>query len=109
MLRAAAVFGETCWDAGVAELIGGEAHIGRAREWLAILESREVVTRQPTSRFRDKLAYSFRSALVREAAYAMLTEEDCRLGHELAGHWLEACGDDRATSPLARSASRHPG
>ena len=33
--------------------------------------------------------YAFRHALVREAAYAMLTDDDRALGHRLAGAWLE--------------------
>src|SRR5439155_107651 len=39
---------------------------------------------------------SFRHALVREAAYAMLTPEDRALGHRLAGEWLDDAGESEA-------------
>lgn len=37
--------------------------------------------------------FTFRHGLVREAAYSMLTEVDRRLGHRLAGAWLEEAGE----------------
>ncbi|AUX21003.1 protein kinase [Sorangium cellulosum] len=40
----------------------------------------------------DAAEYSFRHALVREAAYGALTDYDRRLGHRLAGEWLERVG-----------------
>ena len=39
---------------------------------------------------------TFAHALVREAAYAMLTDEDRALGHRLAGEWLEQKGSSDA-------------
>src|SRR5262249_52931021 len=38
----------------------------------------------------------FRHGLVREAAYAMLTEGDRRIGHLLAADWLELAGEGEA-------------
>src|SRR5690606_7303854 len=35
----------------------------------------------------------FRHALLREGAYTTLPEEDRRLGHRLAGEWLERHGE----------------
>ncbi|WP_437280641.1 protein kinase [Sorangium sp. So ce375] len=40
----------------------------------------------------DEPEYSFRHGIVREAAYGALTEYDRRLGHRLAGEWLEGEG-----------------
>src|SRR5262249_45150319 len=40
--------------------------------------------------------FAFRHAIVRDAAYAMLTDEDRAVGHALAGAWLEASGVDDA-------------
>jgi predicted ATPase len=37
--------------------------------------------------------YAFQHGLVREAAYAMLTDADRQLGHQLAGGWLEQRGE----------------
>src|SRR6185312_11694497 len=41
---------------------------------------------------QNDVEYVFAHALVREAAYAMLTDEDRLLGHRLAGDWLEQAG-----------------
>jgi tetratricopeptide (TPR) repeat protein len=91
-LRAAAVFGNVFWQGGVASLLG-EAVAARAGEWLGELTAREVVTRRRDSRFPDETEYVFRHSLVRESAYAMLTDADRALGHRLAGQWLESVGE----------------
>ncbi len=41
-------------------------------------------------------SFAFRHAIVRDAAYAMLTEGDRTVGHALAGTWLEQSGEDDA-------------
>jgi tetratricopeptide (TPR) repeat protein len=53
--------------------------------------------RRPHSRFAGEFELAFRHALLREGAYAMLTEADRVLGHRLAGEWLEKMGE---TDPL---------
>ncbi|XXY45782.1 protein kinase [Sorangium sp. So ce269] len=88
LLRAASVFGETCWASGVAALVGGPAGEG-----LAALADRELLVRRPESRFPGEEEFGFRHALLREGAYAMLTDEDLALGHRLAGRWLEDRGE----------------
>jgi eukaryotic-like serine/threonine-protein kinase len=93
VLRAASVFGEVCWESAVAELLGGETRRAEANEWLARLVEREVLVRRSTSRFPGELEVAFRHALLREGAYAMLTEDDRTLGHRLAGSWLEEHGE----------------
>jgi tetratricopeptide (TPR) repeat protein len=45
------------------------------------------------SRFPGEDELAFRHAMVREAAYGMLTDADRRLGHQLAGDWLEKTGE----------------
>jgi tetratricopeptide (TPR) repeat protein len=64
-----------------------------SEDWLPSLAKRELVTIRAQSRFPGEVEGTFRHALVREAAYAMLTEEDKVLGHRLAGAWLEARGE----------------
>ncbi|WP_437592026.1 serine/threonine-protein kinase [Sorangium sp. So ce1000] len=88
LLRAASVFGETCWASGVSALVGGPAGAG-----LAALVDRELLVKRPESRFAREGELAFRHALLREGAYAMLTEEDRALGHRLAGQWLEDHGE----------------
>ena len=96
VLRAAAVFGERFWRGGVIALLGGETRDETVRSWLAELVERELVTAATTSRFEHEQEYTFRHAIVREAAYAMLTESDRRLGHRLAGEWLQFAGETEA-------------
>lgn len=92
VLRAASVFGQTFWPGAVAALLGGTNMLNEVREWLDTLDQREVVTRRNESKFPSEREYAFRHALVRDAAYAMLTEDDRVLGHRLAAGWLERIG-----------------
>ena len=93
LLRAASVFGQTFWSGGVAALLGGGQQTTNASEWLSTLQEREVIVRSGESRFPGEDEYVFRHALFRDAAYAMLTENDRALGHRLAGRWLERLGE----------------
>ncbi len=88
VLRAASVFGEGFTQEDVAALEGGAA----AARWLPTLLDREVLTKTSITTF------AFRHALLREAAYASLTEDDRVLGHKLAAKRLEARGDRNAMS-----------
>ncbi|WP_437954603.1 protein kinase [Sorangium sp. So ce119] len=88
VLRAASLFGETFWEGGVAALVGG-APVARR---LAELVRREIILRRDEARIAGEVEYGFRHALVREAAYGMLTERDRRVGHALAGEWLDRAG-----------------
>ncbi len=97
VLRAASVFGQVAWLGGVVALLGGPAHAEQARHLLAELEAREVIAARDESRFSGEAEYRFRHALVREAAYAMLTDADRRLGHRLAAQWLESVGESDAS------------
>lgn len=93
VLRAASVFGLTFWRSGVAHLLGGEQRTTAVGEWLEDLERREVVVRRPWSTVPGDVEYGFPHALLRDAAYAMLTPEDRVLGHQLAAGWLGARRD----------------
>jgi predicted ATPase len=92
VLRAAAVFGERFSRAGVAALLGGDGTLGDVGQWLEHLVARELCERAPSADRRADAELTFTHALVREAAYAMLTDEDRVLGHRLAGDWLEQSG-----------------
>ena len=96
LLRAASVFGRTFWRGGVAALAGNSAGGSDLDEWLVRLEGREVISRRPGASFPGETEFQFRHDLVREAAYAMLTDEDRVLGHRLAGVWLDAVGETNA-------------
>jgi eukaryotic-like serine/threonine-protein kinase len=95
VLRAASIFGRVFWRGGVGVLLGSSGK-KEALEWLAELVEREVIVRRGDAKFGDEDEYAFRSSIVREAAYGMLTENDRALGHRLAGEWLEQVGEREA-------------
>ena len=98
-LRAASIFGEVFWRGGVARLLGLHADAQRLAASLDALAARELVAHRPASALPDDEELVFRGALVREAAYASLTDEDRVLGHRLAGEYLEARFHEPGTAP----------
>ena len=94
LLRAASVMGDSFWPGALRQLVGGdEAFIAAS---LAQLIEKEWLVQRSVSRRADEPEFSFRHGIVREAAYAMLTDEDRRLGHRLAGAWLSQSGETDA-------------
>jgi eukaryotic-like serine/threonine-protein kinase len=91
VLRAASIFGERFSRNGLAALLGGEAELPQLSEWIDRLADRELVSINAGAEGSEG-ELSFCHALIREAAYAMLTEEDGVLGHQLAGDYLEQVG-----------------
>jgi predicted ATPase len=98
ILRAASVLGEVFWAGAVAHLFGGAEHTAELGTRLAELVRRELIVLRKQGRCPDEAEYMFRHALLREGAYASLTDEDRALGHRLAGEWLEQHGEQ---DPLA--------
>jgi len=96
VLRAASVFGQVFWESAVAALVG-EVSAAPA-EWLPHLVRLEVILRRDESSFAGEREYVFRHALLHQASYAMLLDEDRVLGHRLAGEWLEQKGDTNAVA-----------
>ncbi len=92
VLRAASIYGQVFWRDGVKALVGDRRQHD-LEDWLVALEERELITKRQDTRFPDDTEYVFRHALLREAAYAALTENDRELGHRLAGTWLEDAGE----------------
>jgi tetratricopeptide (TPR) repeat protein len=93
VLRAGSLFGEVFWRGAVAPLLGLSPRAPPLLERLTELERREWISRNADPKYGGEDEYVFRHALVREAAYEMLTEEDRALGHKLAGGWLEGAGE----------------
>jgi hypothetical protein len=91
VLRAASVFGERFSRPGLAALLGGEAELPELDEWLERLIDREIIRRGAAPEGAEG-ELVFCHALLREAAYAALTEDDAQLGHCLAGGHLEQAG-----------------
>jgi tetratricopeptide (TPR) repeat protein len=92
VLRAASVFGQTAWRGGVRQLLGRRIPTDELDTTLARLIVGEWLSPQSRSRIPGEEEYSFRHALVCDAAYATLTEDDRALAHRLAGQWLERVG-----------------
>jgi hypothetical protein len=93
VLRAASVFGEVCWEGGVVLLLDGAMGSTMGGEWLGKLTEQEIFVVRRESRFPGQRELAFRHALLREGAYASLTEEDRQRQHRLAGEWLEQHGE----------------
>ena len=93
ILRAGSIFGEVFWMQAVAGLLAMSESDGMLHELLAELTDRELLVQRTESRFPGQNEYAFRHALLREGAYAMLTNDDRTLGHRLAAEWLELHGE----------------
>jgi hypothetical protein len=109
LLRAASVFGTRFWLSGLGALLRADA-VSDVRPALDNLIQRELVMSQPSSRFPGDEEYAFRQALVRDAAYDMLTERDRSRGHAVVAEWLEANGEKDPVvlgEHFERSGERH--
>jgi eukaryotic-like serine/threonine-protein kinase len=96
LLRAASILGGSFWPDALAALTGSEP--GWLERALDQLVDSEWLTCRPESTRAAQREYAFRHALVREAAYAMLTDEDRQLGHRISAEWLATHGaTDAAT------------
>jgi len=117
-LRAASIFAGAFSAEGVSVVLADE----NPRAVTARLEHlvrTEFLSRGRAEQEHGGGDFSFRHALVRDAAYGMLESKDARLGHELAARFLERQGADpvavaehyarsddpsRAAEPLLRAA-----
>ncbi len=93
LLRAGAVFGATFWRDGIAELCGLDRASPELDAGLAVAVDQEMIERAKESRFASEVQYAFRHALMRDAAYGLLTEQDRREGHRHAAQYLERIGE----------------
>ncbi len=96
VLRAASVFGASFWQGAAAHLLGADAEPHEVEESVSLLIDREMLSPRPSSRFPGQVELAFRHALLKDAAYAMLTPSDLERGHRLAGAWLEENGEPDA-------------
>jgi serine/threonine protein kinase len=92
VLRAGSVFGQTFSQGGVKALLGGAERDDDIVAELLHLEEREIVVPRE-GRFSGDRGYSFRHALTREAAYAMLTDADKKMSHKMAASFLVKAGE----------------
>jgi tetratricopeptide (TPR) repeat protein len=97
-ILAAAVYGQTFWRGGVGSVLALSQATSLVDDWFRNLVDEEMIARRPTSRFAGQDEYGFRHALVRDAAYALLTEDDRVTGHRLAGDFLVDQGERDAAA-----------
>lgn len=93
VLRAASVYGGAFSPSAIAALLEGDLD---PLAWLDVLESRELLVSTSDVPGRGERSYAFRHAILRDAAYAMLTESDRRQAHRLAADWLQASANPDA-------------
>ncbi|MBL9102683.1 MAG: protein kinase [Myxococcales bacterium] len=93
LLRAASCYGETFWRGGVLAILHSESSTQEPDAWLPLLVEQELLVKRPHSRLPDEVEYSFRHALVREAAYSLLADEDRARAHHRAADYLERAGE----------------
>jgi hypothetical protein len=92
ILRAASIFGETFWSGGLKALLA-PATPAALEPSLEFLESRDILLPRTPSRFPGEREFVFGHVLLRDGAYALLTDADTAIGHKLAGAWLESAGE----------------
>lgn len=98
LLRAASIFGQFFWSGGLHALCDASVTDGSVPDLIQGLVTREWVRLRRSSRLAGEPEYEFHHALLREAAYGTLTDQDRSAGHRLAALWLEGAGErDAAT------------
>ncbi len=93
VLRAASTFGATFTRPGVTALLGDDISPAAVERELYDLVAEEVVSEDTRGAAGEELTYRFRHALLRDAAYASLVEEDRVRAHASAAAWLEQSGE----------------
>ncbi len=96
LLRAASVFGQSFWLGGVEALLGDSGAAPGVSAMLDQLIEAEILVQRRSASLPGETEYAFVHALVREAAHALLPDEDRAAAHRLAGAWLVARGSTDA-------------
>ncbi|HEY3018404.1 MAG TPA: adenylate/guanylate cyclase domain-containing protein [Gaiellaceae bacterium] len=91
-LLSAAVVGRTFWR-GVLQSVGGTEDVD---ESLAVLESRDLVRRDPSSQLAGDAQFTFKHMLIREVAYATVPRATRRERHAAVARSIEETLGDSA-------------
>ena len=83
------VLGLTCWESAL-EALGMPAAEGLMKALIAS----DVLVEQHSSRFSGTREWTFKHALVRDVAYALLGERERKELHARAANWLASMGED---------------
>lgn len=104
-LLAAAIFGQQFSDAGVAAVLASDTRPADAAAWLIEAETCELIEKQAGQAPQSVVEYSFRHALMLDAAYSLLTDTDRWAGHERAAEYL--AGQKNPPAPKALIGYHH--
>lgn len=91
-ILAASIFGQTFWQSGVMALLGVPHTQADVDAWISTLVNAELVASTSGGRTGQDREFSFRHALVRDAAAGLLTAADRVNGHRLAASYLQHTG-----------------
>lgn len=92
VLKIASIFGESFWLEGVARQVAEDGDMHDVARELDRLVKKEVIRPKTVSSAPDQKEYRFHHALVRDAAYAMLSDKGRARGHKRAADWLSSVG-----------------
>jgi class 3 adenylate cyclase/tetratricopeptide (TPR) repeat protein len=84
-LLSAAVIGKTFWR-GLLDAVGGVDDVDSA---LGVLESRDLVRRDPSSQLSGDVQFTFKHMLIREVAYATVPRATRRERHAAVAEYIE--------------------
>ncbi|MEO7327052.1 MAG: protein kinase, partial [Minicystis sp.] len=92
LLRAASLFGQTFWLGGVEALLGDPGRAPGVTAMLDQLIEAEILVQRRSASLPGETEYAFVHTIVREAAHALLPDDERAAGHRLAGAWLVSRG-----------------
>lgn len=93
VLRAASLFGEQFSADGVCHLLGVSQPSPIIDQEIRKLIQAELIEPAASESQGRGAEYQFRHALMRDAAYSLLTVDDRTVGHRLVGRYLESHGE----------------
>lgn len=93
LVLAASVYGQTFWQGGAAALLGLTVDVTELQTWLSNLVELEMIEPRAVSRLAGEREFTFRHALLRDAAYSLLVVSALETGHRLASQYLAKSGE----------------
>jgi tetratricopeptide (TPR) repeat protein len=92
VVLSASIMGESFWRGSVAAVLVCGHDDDELDRGLKALQHGEIIQAVRDGQIAKEPEYLFRHALMRDAAYGLLHDEDRRLGHHRAAEFLESCG-----------------
>ena len=96
VLQLAAVVGKHFWEGGLRVLVAP----GDVAEHLEVLEQKDLIRAQPSSRFRGDREYAFKHDLICDVAYETLPRAERRPLHGRVADWIEDTQGERVEELL---------